>query len=150
MSQSRASSNFAGPGIMLISAVIFGFFGFMYVNWNTPGVNGQLVPFRLICGWTLKIASVSFFVCALLTFVKPMVANVLYAVVGLISAALFVVVAILDLADQQHAIMAYGPFILFLFAAWNGYGSWIALKDLMAQRLQPSKDLLDVPDQSLP
>jgi hypothetical protein len=44
----------AGPAIMILSALIFGFFGFAY-TWNTRGTGGEFVLFPALLGWTLKI-----------------------------------------------------------------------------------------------
>lgn len=118
--------------VMVLSALIFGFFGFFYVNWNTPGVDGNPVLFRVLLGWTLKGAAVLFLASAALTLFKPPAGNLLYAVTGVVSAALFVVVAVMDVADSQHTFMPYGWVVLLLFAAWNGYGSWSALRAVLA------------------
>lgn len=140
MDQSRPGMSFAGPGMMLISAALFGFFGFFMVNWNTPGVNGQAVLFRVLCGWTLKVSAIVFIISAVLTMVNRTAGNLLYSAAGLIGAVLFVIVAILDVLDPQHSTVAYGPAILLLFAAWNGYGSWASLREMMAAR-RPSGEL---------
>ena len=65
---------------------------------------------------------------------RPFFGNLVYALVGIVGAVLFVVVAFMDIADKQHTIMAYAPVILFLFAAWNGYGSWSSLRAILAMR----------------
>ena len=134
-----SQAGLASAGIMLLSAVIFGFFGFFYgINWNTPGVNGQdPVLFRQLCGWTLKVAAIAYGLAALLTMVSARTGNLLYAIVGLASAVMFVIIAVMDIADTQHAIMPYGPAILLIFAAWNGYGAWQGLRQVMStQRVE--------------
>ena len=133
--------DFAGPGIMLFSALLFGFFGFGYalglpfgVDWNTPGVDGNPVLFRQMLGWTLKLSAAAFLISALFSFVQPLIANALYSFVGLVGAVLFVIIAVLDVLDTQHGIMVYGPFILLIFAAFNGYGSWQGLRGVLSLR----------------
>jgi len=85
---------FAGPGVMLFSAAIFGFFGFFYIDWSTLGVDLQPVMFRVLLGWTLKISACVFLLSGILAFFKPIVGNLLYALAGVASAVLFVVVAV--------------------------------------------------------
>ena len=51
---------FDGPFIMLLSAAIFGFFGFFYANWYTPGLDGNPVLFRVLLGWTLRVTAILF------------------------------------------------------------------------------------------
>ena len=49
-----AAAGLAGPGVMFLSAAIFGYFGFG-VTWLTTGVNGQYLLFVALFEWTLKI-----------------------------------------------------------------------------------------------
>ncbi len=134
MTDRRAGGVLAGPGAMLFSALIFGFFGFFYINWNTRGLQGQVLLFVVLMEWTLKVSAVLFLLSAGLTIARPFLGNLIYGIVGIVGAVLFVVVAIMDVADKQHTIMAYAPVVLFLFAAWNGYGSWSSLRGVLALR----------------
>lgn len=124
----------AGPVIMLISGLIFGFFGFFYVNWSAPGVDGHAVLFRVLLGWTLRVSSILFLASAGITIARPVAGNLLYALVGVVGAGLFVVVAVMDVTDTRHGFMPYGPAVLLLFAAWNGYGSWMSLRSVLSMR----------------
>ncbi len=47
---------------------------------------------------------------------------------------------VLDWLDKQHAA-GIPPFLLVIFAVWNGYGSWTGLRALLARRSAP----LDAP-----
>lgn len=125
---------FAGPVAMLLSAAIFGFFGFFYVDWNSLSANDHVVLFRVLLGWTLKLSAVVFAVAGVVAFSRPVMGNLLYALTGGVAAGLFVVVAIMDVTDDRHGIMPYGPAVLLLFAAWNGYGSWSALRSILGSR----------------
>jgi hypothetical protein len=121
----------AGPAIMILSALVFGYFGF-FRTWNTRGAGGEFVLFPALLGWTLKISSILFLVAAGLTIVKLVAGNLIYALTGVAGAGMFVVVAVMDIADQGHTIMPYAPVVLVLFAAWNGYGSWLSLRVVLA------------------
>jgi hypothetical protein len=118
---------------MLVSALIFGYFGF-FRTWSTRGAEGEFVLFPALLGWTLKVSSILFLVAAGLTMMKMVVGNLIYALAGVVGAGMFVVVAVMDIADQGHTIMPYAPVVLVLFAAWNGYGSWLALRAVLAGR----------------
>ncbi|MHC4128732.1 MAG: hypothetical protein ACYSWT_18300 [Planctomycetota bacterium] len=124
----------AGPAIMILSALIFGYFGFLTYEWSTRGPDGEFILFPALLGWTLKISAILFLAAAGLTFVKAVAGNLLYALTGVVGAGMFVVVAVMDTADQGHTIMPYAPVVLLLFAAWNGYGSWFALRSVLAGR----------------
>jgi hypothetical protein len=121
-----------GPWIMLLSAAIFGYFGFYNVTFNTTGVNGQYLVYVAILEWTLKVSAVGFAIAGVLAFFAPMPANLLYSVMSLLGAVAFVVVVVMDLMDPNHIVMS--PLILLLFAAWNGYGAINGLRDLLFMR----------------
>ena len=65
----------------------------------------------------------------MIALASPRPGEYLYAVVGLFSAVAFVIAGVLELLDEKHAAM--GPFMLFLFAAWNGFGSISSLRSLL-------------------
>ena len=131
MGERTVGSMLAGPGIMLLSAAIFGYFGFA-ITWIHHSTTGQFLLFVALLDWTLKGSAIGFGMAAVLTFVKPPLGNLLYGVIGLLGAVLFVVVAGMDYVDKQHT--ALHPVLLLIFAAWNGYGSWTGLKAVLAER----------------
>lgn len=134
MPQRESSSVMAGPGIMLLSAAIFGYFGWVIgKNGYAPDQNGQIVPSWVLLAATIHASAVVFALSALLTFFHPAAGNLLYGISGVLSALLFVVVVILDHLDKTH-VLAVSPILLILFAAWNGYGSWTGLRALLALR----------------
>jgi hypothetical protein len=101
----------AGPAIMFLSALVFGYFGFFH-TWSTRGAGGEFVLFPALLGWTLKISSVLFLVSAGLAIVKLVAGNLIYALTGVTGAGMFVVIAVMDIADQGHTIMPYAPVVL--------------------------------------
>lgn len=115
---------------MLFSAGIFAYFGFT-TTWLYTGVNGQFLLFVAILDWTLKITAIAFGVSVVVTLIHPLLGNGLYSLFGLLSAISFIIVGVLDIMDTQH--MAMQPLLLFIFAAWNGYGSWSGLQEVLAQ-----------------
>jgi hypothetical protein len=112
---------------MLVSAAIFGYFGWMTV-WAQ-----QLLPMTAILKWSLRIGSIAFAVAAGLAFAGGMLGPLLYAVAGVVTSILFVVVAVMDWANATHST-GIPPFLLLLFAAWNGYGSVAAIAEVRAGR----------------
>ncbi len=121
---------FDGPVVMLLSAAMFGFFGFSR-DWGAPFPDGKVILFMVLLGWTLRITACVFLLSGLLVFAKPVAGNLLYSLAGVASAGLFVVVAFMDVTDTDHMIMPYGVVLLLLFAAWNGFGSWSALRSIL-------------------
>ena len=127
---STATGALASPGSMVFSAVIFGFFGFFMGPWSTTSVvTGQFLLYVAMFNWTLQIFAIVSLGCALLSLVNPRLGNGLFAVAGLMAAALFVIIAVMDWNDPS-TIFPYAPFILVFFAVWNGCGSWTSLKAL--------------------
>lgn len=133
MSQSNGSGNSRSElFFMLVSAGLFAYFGFG-TTWNHYSVvDGRFLLFVALLDWTLKATAVGCGVAFVLTLIKPALGNGVYAVVGLLSAVMLAVVGVMDMADTQHTAME--PILLFIFAAWNGYGSWLSLRDLMQSR----------------
>ena len=135
MNQMKNHPALAGPGMMILSAVIFGYFGFTS-SWNYYSItNGQFLLYVAILDWTLKGAGVGFATAAIVTFAHHLLGNIIYSVVGLITAVLFLIVAVWDQIDTQNSsfYLPYlpGPVVLFLFAAWNGYGSWFGMRAVL-------------------
>ena len=124
----------AGPGTMFLSAAIFGFFGF-YPTWMHTGLGGQLLVFVVIFEWTLKGSAIAYGLAGLLTIARPLVGNMIFAAAGLLSALLFVVVAVLDILDAQHQVLH--PLLILVFAAWNGYSSYTGLQAVTKLREIP-------------
>lgn len=129
MAGARESSVLAGPGIMLLSAAIFGYFGFAS-SFNHQGTAGQLLVFVVMLEWTLKVSAIVFLAAAVLTLANRRLGNFIHGVAGVAGAALFLVVAVLDYLDTQH--QAIHPLLLLVFAAWNGYGSFAGLRAVFA------------------
>ena len=116
---------------MFISAALFGYFGFG-VGWDHTGMDGQFLPFVAIIEWSLKGGAIGFGLAGLLCFVAGRPAEFVYAVVGLLTAFGFVLGATLDILDTQHTAMS--PLLLFIFAGFNGWSSFVALRHLLATR----------------
>ena len=130
MSTSPApASSLSGIGTMLVSAALFGFFGFFVIQ---PVSGAEF--FVLLFAWTVRLTAVCYVVTAGLTAVRPLVGHLLYSLIGLISAVLLIVVSLMDFANTQVQIFSYSEIIVLLFAAWNGFGSWQGLQALMMLR----------------
>jgi hypothetical protein len=117
---------------MFVSTALFAYFGFFRGMTPTAG-NGQFVLFFAILLWTLRIGAIGFGVAVVLSFIAPMFASLVYALFGLGTSIGLVVVAVMDIQDTTY-VAAIAPFWAFLFAAWNGYGSWMSLRELMMLR----------------
>lgn len=124
-----AGGSLGGPGMMLLSAAIFGYFGFG-MSWTHYSIfNGSFVLFFALLDYTLKGSAIAFLAAGLLTFVKPLPGNLLYGLAGVIGAALLLVVAAMDFMDKQHT--AISPLLLLIFVAWNGFSSFAGLREAM-------------------
>ena len=141
MTQRSYSNALAGPGMMFLSAAIFGFFGFMMAFPEIASTTGKLIPMVVTLKWTLRMAAVAFLLSAVLSMANPRAGDIVYAGVSLIAAGMFVVVAVWDIMTPQY-VSGVHWFLLLVFAAWNGYGSFSGLREIlsvrrMASRVQP-------------
>ena len=132
MSRASYRSPLAGPGIMLLSAAIFGYFGFMLAFPELDAKTGSLIPLVITLKWTLRAGAIGFLSAAVITMVNTSAGNLLYALVGIVSAAMFVGIAVWDLGSAWHS--GVHPFLLFVFAAWNGYSSFTGLRAVLSGR----------------
>lgn len=146
MSQPRQQDLAIDRFFMFFSAVLFAYFGY-FASLTATAVDGQYVVFYDILLWTLRIGAIGFIVSFVLSFVAPRASDLLYALFGLGTSIALVVVAFMDIADTSY-IAAIPPFWAFVFAAWNGYGSGMALRDLLAARR--AAQTLETPEQTPP
>jgi hypothetical protein len=137
MSDKTHGGVLAGPGVMLLSAAIFAYFGFG-LTWITTGNNGQFLVYVAILEWTLKVSTIAFLLSAAITVASPLLGNILFSLLGLLGALAFVVILILDWRDPQHT--ALSPILLIIFAGWNGYNSWTGLRDVLSERAVKAPD----------
>ena len=128
--QAPVNNVMSGPVVMFLSAAIFAYFGF-FVGLGTTTAAGDTVLMWVILLWTLRIGAIMFALGGVLTFVSPMMGNVIYAVGSALSAIGLLAVGIMDVMDNQHAA-AIPPILAFIFAAWNGYGAWSSISEIMA------------------
>lgn len=131
-----ASANDARSDVffMLISAAAFGYFGFasswahQYTNTNPP----VLLPMVVILKWTLRGGAIAFLFAVAVTMAKREVGSLIYSLVGLLTAGSFIIVAIWEWTNSQGYYSGVPPFLLVVFAIWNGYGSWSGIKEMLA------------------
>lgn len=137
MSNAERGSPLAGPGVMLFSAAVFGFFGFMMAFPEIDVQTGKTIPLVVTLKWTLRAAAIAFFAAAIISMGAITPGNLLFSFVGLCSALMFLVIAIWDLNSPFES--GVHPFILFVFAAWNGYSSWMGLQEVLSRRSAPPR-----------
>src|SRR5688572_15420759 len=97
MTMESKGSPLAGPGVMLFSAAVFGFFGFMMAFPEIDVQTGKTIPLVITLKWTLRAAAIAFFAAAIISMVAMTSGNLLFSFVGLCSAVMFLVIAIWDL-----------------------------------------------------
>jgi hypothetical protein len=127
---------------MLISAGLMAYFGFasswahQYTNSSAPQPN-TLLPMVVLLKWTLRGGAIACGAAAVLSMMGLTLGPLLYSVTGLITAVLFVVVGVWEMTNPNGYFSGVPYILLFIFAAWNGYGSWMGLADILARRGTP-------------
>lgn len=114
---------------MLLSAAVFGYFGFVLI-WPNTTSEGDPNWISIVLMWTVRTTAVAFAVSAALAYFHRSAANLLYGAVGLISAAMFGAVLIWHYTTDASAPIS--PILLLIFTMLNGYGSWVELRDMLA------------------
>jgi hypothetical protein len=133
-----------GPGIMLLSAALFGYFGFMMAFPEIDVQTGLTNPLVVTLKWGLRATAIALLPAAVVTMMAPLPGNLLYSLVGLASSVFFLVIVGWDLAAPYDS--GVHPALLLLFAAWNGYGSWTGLRRGMRFRRDRGRNPGPPPD----
>jgi hypothetical protein len=129
----RAASESRGSAVfwMLISAGLFGYFGFMLSYPNTLRT-GDPNWISIVLMWTIRATAIGFAVSALLLFLHRFIAHLFFSSIGLLSAIMFGIVIIWHFTTDAHAPIPI--ILLIIFALWNGYSSWRELSGMLAGR----------------
>lgn len=129
--QRPQSTGIASPVIMLLSAAIFGYFGF-FIGLTNQGPSGEVVFMFTLLLWTLRVGAIAFAASALIAFVQPTAGELMYCLSSLATALGLAAVGVLDIMDQQYAA-AIPPILAFIFAAWNGFSAWAGLQAILGR-----------------
>jgi hypothetical protein len=121
---------------MFLSAGIFAYFGFAggWAHQYTTTTPPVLLPMVVVLKWTLRAGAIGMGLAAILTMGGSIAGPLLYAIVGLLTALAFVTVGIWEMTNSQGYYSGVPAIILFVFAAWNGFNSWMGLKEALNNR----------------
>jgi hypothetical protein len=134
---------------MLVAAGVFAYFGFgsswahQFTN-PAPPAQPQWLPMVAVLEWTLKGGAIAFGAAAALTMMRVRLGAVLYAGAGVLTAVLFIAIAIWHWTNPNGYYCGVPPILLVIFAAWNGYGSIAALL-AMARPAAATQDMSSDP-----
>lgn len=125
---------------MLISGGIFAYFGFgsSWAHQYTTTTPPVLLPMVVLLKWSLRSSAIAYGVSALISLTGSMLGPLLYAVVGLITAIVFALVAAWEWTNPNGYYSGVPAILLVIFAAWNGYGSFSGLREIFASRATAS------------
>lgn len=140
MVDNRSSDLRADMFFMLVSAGVFAYFGFgsSWVHQYTTDTPPQWIPMVAVLEWALKGGAIGCGLAAVLAFMRLTAGDWLYAIVGLITAVLFVAVAIWEWTNPRGLYSGVPAILLVIFAAWNGFGSLASLRELLGSRRSQS------------
>lgn len=122
---------------MFVSAALFLWFGFMRGLTGVSVSTGQSVPLFVFLLWTLRLTGIGFALAIVLRFTGVAASSLVYAAVGLVGAVALAAYGIWDLLDST-LMGALSPFLAFIFAAWNGFGSFRTLQQWWIERQHTS------------
>lgn len=114
------SADAFGP---LISALIFGYYGFLDSTVRvTTDDAGNTVLLWLGTLWILRVSTLLFLASMALAFRNDRKTDLLYGASSILATLGLLVILIWDQADTQYQTV-FHPIILLICIAWNGYGS---------------------------
>lgn len=142
MSQKTAASEARSRAFfMFLSAGIFAYFGFgsSWAHEYTTDDPPKLLMMVALLKWTLRCGAIAFGIAATLSAIGSFLGLLIDVVAGLFVAAIFVVVGAWEMTNSQGYFSGVPAIVLFLLAAWNGYGSVVGLREWLASRAVASQ-----------
>jgi hypothetical protein len=125
-------SSLSGSAMMLLSAAIFAYFGFAssWAHQYTTTQPPQLLSMVVVLKWTLRGGAIGFASSAIIAMVRPAAGELVYALISIVTAISFVIVAIWEWTNPQGYHSGVPAVLLVIFAAWNGFGAMSGLMSL--------------------
>ena len=122
------SADAFGP---LISAVLFGYYGFLDSTVrDTTDDAGNTVLLWVGTLWILRISALLFAASTALAFRNDRKTDLLYGASSLLATLGLLVILAWDQADSEYQTV-FNPIILLICIAWNGYGSVQTLRSAL-------------------
>ena len=125
---SEHSADAFGP---LISALIFGYYGFLdsTVRDTTDDADNTVLLW-LGTLWILRVSALLFVASTVLAFRNDRKTDLLYGASSMLATLGLLVILVWDQADTQYQTV-FHPIILLLCIAWNGYGAIQTLRSAL-------------------
>ncbi|MFM7260845.1 MAG: hypothetical protein ACKO3W_09615 [bacterium] len=129
--QTPARSSTTSDGFApLLSAVIFGYYGFL-AGLDTHGSDGEPIALWITFVWVLRAATVLYAACAVLAWRGRPGAELAYGVVSALATAGLAAVFVWDIASPDNT--AVHPLIMVVLLLWNGYGAYGSIRAGLAR-----------------
>ena len=125
---SEHSADAFGP---LLSALIFGYYGFLdsTVRDTTDDADNTVLLW-LGALWILRVSALLFLASTVLAFRNDRKTDLLYGASSMLATLGLLVILVWDQADTQYQTV-FHPIILLLCIAWNGYGAIQTLRSAL-------------------
>jgi len=129
----RSEPSLASPGVMLFAAAIFALVGY-FTHFLPPGGAPTVdIVLCVLLTWTLRVGAIVFAVAGVLTMVRPLGGNLLYALVSLAAGAAFLTAGVLDFMNPAYPALLH-PAVWVVFGLWDGYEGVTTLRAVLAVR----------------
>ena len=120
-----------GPDVLgpLLSAAIFGYFGF-FTGLQSDDGSGTVVPLFLTTVWVLRVSALLFLAAAVIAILGKSRAGLFAGIVGAIATLGLVVVTAWSMLDPDRDI-AVNHLIMILCILWNAYSSFSSIRSAL-------------------
>ncbi|MCX5651163.1 MAG: hypothetical protein NTU45_07210 [Planctomycetota bacterium] len=113
----------------LLSAAIFGYFGF-FTGLRSDDDSGAVVPLYLATVWVLRISAILFLASAVIGMVGKPRTGLLAGIAGAVATIGLTVVTAWSIIDPERDI-AVNHLIMILCILWNAYSAFTAIRSAL-------------------
>lgn len=115
----------------LLATVVFGFYGFLSTLTSvTTDADGNTVALWVGSLWILRGSTILFLVATVLAIMRTRHATLASGIAGMLATVGLAAILIWDQLDTVY-YFACPPLILLVFIAWNGFTSFLTLRDAL-------------------
>ncbi|MEY3143242.1 MAG: hypothetical protein RLY21_1735 [Planctomycetota bacterium] len=135
--ENRSAGGFgSAPDVLapLLSTAIFGYYGFLSgTTADTTDADGNTVPLWIASLWILRLATILFLGSTIVAVMRTQRATLIHGLAGGLATLGLATILIWDQLEPAYDF-ACPPLILLVFIVWNGFTSFLTVREALGPR----------------